>query len=158
VIHYTDDLASVREEMLHGFFVGWPRRPSPAQHLAVLRGSYRSVVAIDDAHGRVVGFMNMLSDGVLAAFIPWLEVLPGYQGEGIGDELMRRALDGADRFYSIDLVCDAELVPYYARFGMRAARRPIAPSRRVAGQSSRRSLTEAESPAQRGGRDAQKSV
>jgi len=39
------------------------------------------VVAIDDAHGRVVGFVNMLSDGALTAFIPRLEVLPGYQGK-----------------------------------------------------------------------------
>jgi predicted N-acetyltransferase YhbS len=121
VIHYTDDLASVREDMLHGFFVGWPRRPSTGQHLAVLRGSYRSVVAIDDADDLVVGFVNMISDGVLSAFIPWLEVLPEYQGQGIGGELMRRILEGTERFYSVDLVCDAALVPYYARFGMRGA-------------------------------------
>ena len=37
MISYTDDLAAVREDMLHGFFVGWLRRPSAAQHLAVLR-------------------------------------------------------------------------------------------------------------------------
>ena len=121
MICYTDDLASVREDMLHGFFVGWPRRPSAGQHLAVLRGSYRSVMAIDDANGRVVGFANMLSDGVLTAFIPWLEVLPGYQGQGIGGELMRRILEGTDRFYSVDLVCDSPLVPYHERFGMRGA-------------------------------------
>ena len=114
-MYYTDDLASVREDMLQGFFVGWPRRPSAGQHLAVLRGSYRSVVAIDDADDRVAGFVNILSDGVLTAFIPWLEVLPGYQGQGIGGELMRRILDGTDRFYSVDLVCDAPLVPYYER-------------------------------------------
>ena len=130
-MYYTDDLASVREDMLHGFFVGWPRRPSAGQHLAVLRGSYRSVVAIDDADDRVAGFVNMLSDGVLTAFIPWLEVLPGYQGQGIGGELMRRILDGTDRFYPVDLVRDAPLVPYYERFGMRGAssallRHPVA--------------------------------
>ena len=79
------------------------------------------MVAIDDADGRVVGFVNMLSDGVLTAFIPWPEVLPGYQGRGIGGELMRRILDGTDRFYSVDLTCDAPLVPYYERFGMRGA-------------------------------------
>jgi GNAT superfamily N-acetyltransferase len=116
VISYTDDLASIREDMLHGFFVGWPRQPSAAQHLAVLRGSYRSVVAIED--DRVVGFVNMLSDGVLTAFIPWLEVLAEYQGHGVGRELMRRILDGTDRFYSVDLVCDAALVPYYEHLGM----------------------------------------
>ena len=121
MIYYTDDLAPVREDMLQGFFAGWPRRPSTRQHLAVLRGSYRSVVAIDDADGRVVGFVNMLSDGVLTAFIPWLEVLPGYQGQGVGGELMRRILEGTDGFYSVDLVCDEALVPYYERFGMLSA-------------------------------------
>jgi hypothetical protein len=34
---------------------------------------------------------------------------------------MRRILDGTDAFYSVDLVCDAALVPYYARFGMASA-------------------------------------
>jgi hypothetical protein len=42
--------------------------------------------------------------------------------QGIGADLVRRFLDGADRFYSVDLVCDAPLVPYYERFGMRGAR------------------------------------
>jgi hypothetical protein len=63
VIYYTDTLASVREDMLHGFFAGWPRRPSAGQHLAVLRGSYRSVVAIDDADDRVAGFVTCSATG-----------------------------------------------------------------------------------------------
>ena len=121
MIYYTDDLAGIREDMLPGFFAGWPRRPSARQHLAVLRKSYRSVVAIDDADDRVAGFVNMLSDGVLTAFIPWLEVLPRYQGQGIGSELMRRILADTEMFYSVDLVCDEPLIPYYARFGMRSA-------------------------------------
>ena len=62
MVRYTEDPAEVGESMLSGFFVGWPRRPSPAQHLAVLRGSFRVVLAIDDQHGRVVGFVNMISD------------------------------------------------------------------------------------------------
>jgi ribosomal protein S18 acetylase RimI-like enzyme len=120
VIRYTDDLSEVRPDMLRGFFVGWPRHPSPAQHLAVLRGSYRAVIALDDTADAdlIAGFVTMISDGVLTAFIPWLEVLPGYQDQGIGTELMRRVLAGTERFYSVDLVCDAELVPYYKRFGM----------------------------------------
>jgi hypothetical protein len=64
MITYSDDMSSVGEQMLPGFFAGWPAHPSPAQHLAVLRGSYRSVVAIDDANGQVVGFVHMIwSDG-----------------------------------------------------------------------------------------------
>lgn len=118
MIRYTEDLTGIRAEQLQGFFVGWPKCPSVDQHLAVLRGSYRAVVAIDDSTGRVIGFVNLISDGVLTAFIPWLEVLPGYQEQGIGTELMQRILAGTERFYSVDLVCDAELVPYYERFGM----------------------------------------
>jgi GNAT superfamily N-acetyltransferase len=117
VVTYTDDMSRVHEWMLTGFFVGWPRHPSPAQHLAVLRGSYRSVVAVDSADGRVVGFVNMISDGVLTAFIPWLEVLPSHQGRGIGTELMRRIVSGTEQLYSVDLACDAGLVPYYERLG-----------------------------------------
>jgi GNAT superfamily N-acetyltransferase len=119
MIRYTEDPAEVDGSMLGGFFVGWPRPPSSAQHLAVLRGSFRVVLAIDDQHGRVVGFVNMISDGVLTAFIPWLEVLPEYQGQGIGTELMRRVLD-CEQMYSIDLVCDEPLLPYYASLGMTA--------------------------------------
>lgn len=93
-ISYRDDLSTVREEDLDGFFVDWPARPSPAQHLAVLCGSYRAIVAVESGSDRVIGFVNPISDGVLTAFVPWLEVLPEYQGRGIGSELMRRILAG----------------------------------------------------------------
>lgn len=119
MIRYTDDMHAVEADQLQGFFVGWPAPPSPEKHLAVLRGSYHAVVALDD-DDRVVGFINMISDGVLTAFIPWLEVLPERQGQGIGEELVRRVLKAAENLYSVDLLCDAELQPYYEKFGMRA--------------------------------------
>jgi ribosomal protein S18 acetylase RimI-like enzyme len=40
----------------------------------------------------VVGFINAISDGLATAFLPWLEVLPDYQGRGIGRELTKRML------------------------------------------------------------------
>src|SRR5690349_13396956 len=101
VISYTTDVSSLTEADLAGFFVGWRAPPSAAQHLAVLRGSYRVVLALEE--GRVVGFVNMISDGVLTAFVPWLEVLPSYQGRGIGTELMRRIVAEAAHMYSVDL-------------------------------------------------------
>jgi ribosomal protein S18 acetylase RimI-like enzyme len=118
VISYNTDISDLTETDLTGFFVGWPAPPSPAQHLAVLRGSYGVVVA--RSQDSVVGFVNMISDGVLTAFIPWLEVLPEFQGQGIGTELMRRILAEAEHFYSVDLTCDEELRPYYERLGMGA--------------------------------------
>ncbi|MDP9864151.1 MULTISPECIES: GNAT family N-acetyltransferase [Streptosporangium] len=118
MIRYTDAVDTIGADRLTGFFVGWPVAASPEQHLAVLRGSYRAFVAIDEETERVIGSVNMISDGVLTAYVPWLEVLPEYQGQGIGSELMRRILADTEHLYSIDLLCEAPLQPYYERFGM----------------------------------------
>ena len=63
----------------------------------------------------MVGFITAISDGVLSAFIPLLEVLPA-PGPGIGSELVRRMLSELEDFYMVDLVCDPELEPFYRRF------------------------------------------
>ncbi|WP_330274522.1 GNAT family N-acetyltransferase [Lentzea sp. NBC_00516] len=118
MISYSTDLSGLTEADLAGFFVGWPTPPSPAQHLAVLRGSYRVVIA--RSQDEVAGFVNMISDGVLTAFVPWLEVRPSFQGQGIGTELMRRIVAEAAHLYSVDLTCDDSLRPYYERLGMSA--------------------------------------
>ena len=81
---------------LEGFFVDWPVRPSPERHLEILRGSDHVVLAREGDDGRVVGFVTAISDGVLSAFIPLLEVLPEWQGHGIGSELVRRILGELD--------------------------------------------------------------
>ena len=117
-IEYTTSLEGLESDHLHGFFEGWPSLPSAEKHLEILRGSYRVVVAREDSSPNVVGFVNAISDGVLAAFVPLLEVLPSHRRRGIGTELVRRMLDELSDLYSIDLVCDAELRPFYERFGM----------------------------------------
>ena len=115
MIQYTDTIAGITPGMLTGFFVGWPNPPSPETHLEVLSGSYAVVLAMHDE--RVVGFVNAISDGVLATFIPLLEVLPEYQGQGIGTELMWRMQDLLSNLYSLDLVCDPDVQPFYERMG-----------------------------------------
>ncbi len=116
MVRYTTDLAGVEARDLGGVFEGWSSPPDPKQHLAALRAAYRVVVALDG--DRVVGFVNAISDGVLSAFIPLLEVLPEYRGRGIGSELMRRMLAELEDIRAVDLCCDAELEGYYRRFGM----------------------------------------
>ncbi len=122
MIHYTDSSDSIdASQLTGGFFVGWPNPPSPDTHLRSLRGSSHVWLAVDAETSQVVGFVNAVSDGVLAAYIPLLEVLPGYQQRGIGAELMRRMLETLSDIYMVDLLCDAELQPYYERLGMRRA-------------------------------------
>ena len=113
---YTTDVASLSAAELEGFFVDWPSRPSPERHLEILRGSDHVVLAREGEGGRVVGFITAISDGVLSAFIPLLEVLPEHQGQGIGSELVRRMLAELEDFYMVDLVCDPELESFYSRF------------------------------------------
>ena len=115
---YTTSLEGVAAGNLRGFFEGWPSPPSPAKHLEILHGSYRVVLAREAGAPPVVGFVNAISDGALSAFVPLLEVLPAHRGRGIGTELVRRMLDELSDLYSIDLVCDADLGPFYKRFGM----------------------------------------
>lgn len=120
MIAYVYSTYGLAPEKLHSFFEGWPDPPSPETHLEVLNGSDHVVLAFDDETGRVIGFITAISDGVLSAYIPLLEVLPEYRGRGIGSELVRRMLEKLDGFYMVDLVCDHELRPFYERFGMRA--------------------------------------
>lgn len=118
-IRYTDSLAGVSPSMLGtGFWAEWPQKPSPETHLRVLAGSDYVWLAIDDAVGQVVGFVTAISDEVLFAYIPLLEVIPDYHGRRIGMGLMRRMLETLGDLYAVDLLCDAHLVPYYERLGM----------------------------------------
>lgn len=116
MIFYDTDMAAVDNEALTGFFEGWPAAPDAAGLLRVLRNSSLGVVARDD--DRVVGFINALSDGELAVYIPLLEVRRSHRGRGIGTELVRRVLEHFDRAYMIDAVCDPEVAPFYERLGL----------------------------------------
>jgi ribosomal protein S18 acetylase RimI-like enzyme len=118
VIAYETGTEGLSADDLEGFFVGWPSPPSPERHLELLRGSEHVVLARDGESGQVVGFVSVVGDGVLSAYVPLLEVLPAYQGQGIGTELVRRALELVGDRYMVDLLCDEGLVPFYERFGM----------------------------------------
>jgi GNAT superfamily N-acetyltransferase len=58
----------------------------------------RRTINLSAWHGdRLVGVLRVLSDNYLFATIPEILVDPEYQRQGIGRELMRRALDYAPR-------------------------------------------------------------
>jgi hypothetical protein len=97
-VRYTTSLDDLTvDDLGGGFFVGWPTPPTPAVHLALLRGSEVAVLAIDDeappgSPGRVVGFITAIGDG--------------------------RVLEALGPRYMVDLVCDDDLVPFYERLGL----------------------------------------
>jgi ribosomal protein S18 acetylase RimI-like enzyme len=114
---YGKELAEVTEGDLAGFFEGWLNKPPASVLLSVLAGSYSSFIA-RTADGRVIGIVSAISDGVLSAHIPLLEVLPEFQGRGVGSRLLSLMLERLDGLYMVDLSCDEDLVPFYRRFGM----------------------------------------
>jgi ribosomal protein S18 acetylase RimI-like enzyme len=119
MITYTDSLEGIHVDQLRGgFFAGWLKPPTPETHLRMLYNSDYVMLALDVEGGQVVGYITAISDGILAAYIPHLEVLKAYQGQGIGSELVRLMLAALNHIYMVDLICDPELQPFYERFGM----------------------------------------
>ncbi len=119
MIRYTADAVDILPSQLCGFFEGWPDPPSPETHLRLLESSSHVVIALAEPT-QVVGFVTAISDGVLSAYIPFLEVLPSHRDRGIGQELVRRVLDQLRNIYSINLHCDPELESFYEHLGMRS--------------------------------------
>ncbi|GAB6109096.1 GNAT family N-acetyltransferase [Fusibacter bizertensis] len=113
---YTKELKNI--PISKSFFAGWPNPPSNQVHRTILEESYKAIVCIDDSIPEIIGFITSVSDGVLSAYIPLLEVIPSYQGRGIGKELVRLLKKELDDLYMIDLLCDANLQTYYESLEM----------------------------------------
>lgn len=118
MVSFTDSLDTLTSNHLRGFFVEWPNPPSPATHLKLLKNSDEVVLAIAAETGAVVGFITAITDQVLSAYIPLLELLPAYQHQGIGKQLVERMLDKLRHLYMVDLLCDPGLQGFYSQFEM----------------------------------------
>ena len=121
MIEYKDNIEGVTSDRLNGFFVGWPKPPTPDTLLGILHNSSHIVLAIDSDTDTVIGFITAISDNIISAYIPLLEVLPQYQGKGIGGELMRRMMKKLEGLYMIDLICNKDKVAFYEKFGLKSA-------------------------------------
>jgi ribosomal protein S18 acetylase RimI-like enzyme len=83
----------------------------------MVRGSAYAVSALDGY--RLVGFARAIS-GAFNAYVSTVAVLPGYQRQGIGRELIRRLLTGRDHLLFV-LHAATELHPFYLRCGFHPA-------------------------------------
>lgn len=114
-IKISRDCSALKDDQLVGFFVGWPNPPSSAKLLQILNNAH--AISLAWSENKIVGFIYAISDGVLSAYIPLLEVVPGFQGQGIGRQLVEDILTQLDQLYMIDLVCDPELERFYKPHG-----------------------------------------
>ncbi len=119
MIVYRESTDGVTPDHLTGFFVGWPNPPNPETHLRILDHSDAVVLAVNDETSQVVEYITAITDHVLTAYIPQLEVLPEFQGRGIGRALVERMLERLRDLYAIDLLCGDEVEAFYAGLGFR---------------------------------------
>jgi ribosomal protein S18 acetylase RimI-like enzyme len=119
MIKYSDNLNSISPAMLTGFFTGWYKKPSPEILFKILKNSEYKIIAIDDEKGNVAGFINAISDKILSAYIPLIEVLPQYHWRGIGKELVEKMIDKLKDHYMVDICIKAEHANFYSRYGMK---------------------------------------
>ena len=117
MIEYTNSLEDITASQLEGFFAEWIQHPDPETHLEILEHSYAVVLAKDVDTDEVVGFVNAISDGVLAAYLPLLEVRPSHQGQGIGSNLVQAICEELADFYMIDAICNPDVESFYKPLG-----------------------------------------
>jgi ribosomal protein S18 acetylase RimI-like enzyme len=86
---------------------GWPSLPADAEraHRVLTNPGVTTVVAVDA--DEVVGFIYMLSDGELQAFIPSMAVRASHRRQGIGRQLIEEAFRRAGGQW-VDLLSDAD--------------------------------------------------
>ena len=115
------EYSTTKEDLINldvrGFFDDWPVKPSDAVlRESILNADY-IVLAIDIEKKKLAGYITALSDRVLAAYIPFLEVEKGYRRKGIGHALLAKMLEELRDLYMIDLVCDKDVAGFYAEAG-----------------------------------------
>ncbi|HEU4677794.1 MAG TPA: GNAT family N-acetyltransferase, partial [Candidatus Paceibacterota bacterium] len=114
-IRYLRSPEGLNPSQMEGFFVGWEKRPTAPTLLKILSKSDHVAIAM---HGdQVVGFATANSDHVISAHIPLVEVLPEYQGKGIGKTLVELLLEDFKDIYMIDLMCEEDVEGFYEKFG-----------------------------------------
>lgn len=118
-IRYSTNAEDIVDLEVSGFFEGWASKPSEDMLRKSVRNADYTVLAIDDERKRLAGYITALSDGVLSAYIPFLEVEKTYQKQGIGHELVRKMSERLGHLYMVDLVCDTELAGFYERSGFK---------------------------------------
>ncbi len=112
-----EDLAGLK---VTGFFEGWQDKPDENILRRSIENADYIVLAIDTEKKKLAGYITALSDGVLAAYIPFLEVEKTYQHNSVGHTLVSKMLEQLSHLYMIDLVCDKELAGFYTEAGFKS--------------------------------------
>lgn len=106
-----DDVARLRVA------VGWDAREKQLEK--IIGNTYSTAACYD--HENLVGFVDVISDGVDDAFIRNLLVHPDYQRYGIALKLLKIIISRtkADRIKTVNVLFEPELTDLYRKAGFR---------------------------------------
>jgi GNAT superfamily N-acetyltransferase len=119
VITYSSELPEENKFAVLFETTGWNEdyHTSPDEFSTAFANSWYTLSAYDGT--RLVGFGRIVSDRVLHAMIYELIVLPAYQNQGIGGEILARLVHRCQQFgiRDIQLFCAAGKRPFYENRG-----------------------------------------
>jgi N-acetylglutamate synthase and related acetyltransferases len=69
---------------------------------------------------KLIGLINALDDGIMAAYVHYLLINPDYQGRGIGKELVRLVSEKYKSYLRIVLIAYDKEVDFYKQCGFSA--------------------------------------
>ena len=97
--------------------VGWDARKEKLEQ--TVGCTYMTAACFDE--DILIGFVDVLSDGIDDALIRSLVVHPGYQRMGIGLKLIKMVVDRLkkDQVKTINVLFEPELVAFYHKAGFR---------------------------------------
>ena len=80
------------------------------------------LISARDEEGKLIGFLRAVGDGYSIVYIQDIIVLPEYQRQGIGTQLLRQTLEYFNEVYQIILTTDSELktIAFYETNGFTA--------------------------------------
>ena len=97
----------------------WSSAKKPNELYNGLMNSHSLVTAWDKE--KLVGLVNSITDGYLVVYYPHLLVLPKYQKQRIGFNLLKIITQKYQEFHQQILVAEAETVDFYQKCGFRKA-------------------------------------
>ena len=89
--------------------VGWTNYTSNPVMLQNALEHSLFILTARDEEGKLIGFLRAVGDGYSILYIQDIIVLPEYQRQGIGTQLLRQTLEYFNEVYQIILTTDSEV-------------------------------------------------
>lgn len=89
--------------------VGWTNYTSNPIMLQNALEHSLFILTARDEEGKLIGFLRAVGDGYSILYIQDIIVLPEYQRQGIGTQLLRQTLEYFNEVYQIILTTDSEV-------------------------------------------------